>query len=66
MNDSAPYRNGDRLRPIAGPQLLHEVLDVHFHRLLGDEELFRDVTVSVTAADLEEDLNFARDDSFIA
>ena len=57
--DPATDRNGDSLRAVAGSELLHDVLHVPFHRLLGDEELFRDIAIAVSAGHLLQYVYFA-------
>src|SRR5215831_8548876 len=47
LDDPAPDRDRHRLRPVVRPELVHDVLDVHLHRLLRDEEPVRDVFVAV-------------------
>ena len=47
LDDAAAQRDGDRLRAVAGPELLHDVLDVNLDGLFRDEEAFRDVAVTV-------------------
>src|SRR5436853_2382534 len=51
LDDAAAYGNGHRLRAITGPQLLHDVLDMHLDGLFRDEELFGNVPISVAAGD---------------
>jgi hypothetical protein len=43
LNEAATRRDCNCRRTVSGAQLLHNVLDVNFHRLLGYEELLRDV-----------------------
>src|SRR5215212_11793753 len=59
LDDAAAEGDGDRLRAVAGAELLHDVLDVNLHGLLGDEELFGDVAVTVPARDQPENVQLA-------
>jgi hypothetical protein len=52
LNNSAADRDGHGLRPIGGPQFLHDVFDVDLNCVLGDEEVLRNITVAVPAGDL--------------
>ena len=58
-------RNRDGLGAITGSQLLHDVLDVHFHRFFGDEQTIGDVAVAIAAGNLLEDLDLACGKVFI-
>ena len=49
LNNPPAHSNGDRLRSIAGAELFHDVLDVYLHSLFGDEELVRDISVTISA-----------------
>jgi hypothetical protein len=51
--------DGNGLCSIGGAQLLHDVLDVHFNRLLGDKEALANVSVSIPAHDQSKDLQLA-------
>ena len=66
LNYSATYGDGNGLGSICSPELFHNVPDVHFDSLLGDEELFCDVTVPVSASNLFENLYFASSESLVA
>src|ERR687893_2676707 len=59
LDHAAAEGDGDRLRAVAGAELLHDVLDVNLHRLLGDGEPFGDVAVTVPARDQPEHLQLA-------
>src|SRR6266550_2332352 len=54
VDDSAANGNCNSLRAIACPQLLHDVLDMNFNRLFGDEQFSADVTVAVPFGDLSQ------------
>src|ERR1700761_477321 len=64
--DPATDRNGDSLRAIAGSEFLHDVLHVPFHRLLGDEELFRNISIAVPAGHLLQHVYFSSGQKLIA
>src|SRR5688572_29059310 len=66
LDDAAPHADGDGVGAVAGPQFLHDVLDVDLDRLFRDEELLGDVAVPVPARDGAQDLDFARRESFVA
>src|SRR3954466_5337280 len=58
-NDSAADRDRHGAGAIAGAQLLHDVLDVHLDRLLGDEQPLGDVAIPVAAGDVLQDVDLA-------
>ena len=47
LNHSATEGDGECLGAIIGAQSAHNVLHVRLYRLLGDEELLRDITVAI-------------------
>ena len=51
MNDAATQPDGNCLRPVACPQLFHDVLDVSFDGFLGDKKKLGDIAVTVAAGD---------------
>jgi len=56
--DTAPAEtNRNCLRPIAGPQLFHNVSDMNLY--LGDEEFLRDFPIPVPAGQFDKNLDFA-------
>ena len=58
--DNAPAEtNRNCLRPIAGPQLFHNVSDMNLYRVLGDEEFLRDFPIPVPAGKFDKNLDFA-------
>ena len=66
MDDAASNADRHRLSSVTGAQLLHNVLDMHLHRLFSYEQLLRDVPVPVSPADLIEHLYFALGQRFVA
>src|SRR5271166_6342477 len=66
VNNAAPYGYGDGLRTITGSQLVHNVLDVHLDRFLGDEEFFGNVAVAIAASDLLKNFDFPRGERIVA
>src|SRR5271157_2229439 len=66
VNNAAPYGYGDGLRTVTGSQLVHNVLDVHLDRFLGDEEFFGNVAVAIAASDLLKDFDFSRGEGLVA
>ena len=66
LNDSALHGDSDRLRPVAGSKLLHDVFDVNFDGLFGDKEPFGDVAIAVAATNLLQYLDFAAGQRLIA
>ena len=59
LNDSSSHRDGNCLRTIAGPEFFHDVLDVDFDSLFGNEKPFCDIAVPVSSRDVFEDLDLA-------
>src|ERR1700679_3244417 len=57
--DPATDPNSDGLGAVTGSKFLHDVLHVPFHRLFGDEELFRDIALAVPAGHLLQHVYFA-------
>jgi hypothetical protein len=55
LNDASADADCERL---GTTELLHDVLDVGFDRLFGDEQLLGDIPVTVTARDLTKDFDF--------
>lgn len=50
--NNAPARGDrNRLRAIVGAQLVHDVLDMHLDRILGDEQLRGDIPIPVARCD---------------
>ena len=49
-----------------GTQLLHDVLHVNLHGLLGDEQMLGDVAVSIAACHVLQDVLFALGQRFVA
>lgn len=66
MNNSALYRDGNRLGSVAGPKLFHDVFDVDLDRFFRDKEPFSNVAVTVAATDLLQHLNFPGSQCFVA
>src|ERR1700756_1112209 len=66
LNNSSAHSYGDRLGSVRGAQLFHYVLDVGLHRLFGDEELFSNITVAISASELTKNLDLARGERFVA
>jgi hypothetical protein len=65
--DNSPtnrYRNS--LRPVAGTQLLHNVLDMNFDCLFRDEQSFCDVPVPVSTGDVLQNVYFATGQELLA
>ena len=60
VNNAAADGDGDGLGAVAGAQLFHDVLDVNFDGLFGDEKFFTDVAVTIPLGDLAENFDFAR------
>jgi hypothetical protein len=58
LDNSPAHSDGYRLRPVVSAQFLHNVLDVDFDGLLGNQELLGDIPVAVTAGDLLQDLRY--------
>src|SRR5260370_11680055 len=50
LQQATPHRNGYRMRPIVGSQLVHEVLDVEVNRGLRNRELICNLLVAMTIA----------------
>jgi hypothetical protein len=60
MDDAPANPNRDRLSPIVGTQLFHDVLDMDLYGFLADKKLFGDFAVSIALSKFVEDLDFAR------
>src|SRR5580693_6062683 len=65
LNNPPAHSDGDCLRAITGTELFHDVFDMHLHSLFGDEELVRDIPVTISAGNLGENLNFASGERFV-
>src|SRR6266542_604459 len=65
LNDSSKDADRDCLCPIVRVEFLHDVLEMCFHRLFRDEELFSDVAVAIVSGKLTQDVNFTRSKLFI-
>src|ERR1700691_2149805 len=57
-NDAPPDGDRNRLRPIAGAEFVHDVLEVTLHSSFGYEQAVRDVSVAVALGYLLQDLYF--------
>ena len=66
LDDSPPDRDRDGFRPVAGSELLHDVLDVDLDRLFGDEQVLGDVPVPVPSRDLPQHLDFTHGEGLVA
>ena len=49
MDYPAAYSDGDSFGAVAGSEFFHDVLDVSFDRLFGDEEERRYIGVSISS-----------------
>ncbi len=48
LDNSPLHRDRNCLRAIVGTQFSHDVLDVGFHCLFGDEETFSNIPISIS------------------
>ena len=60
VDDSALETDGNRVRAIIRCQLLEDVGDVAFHRILSDGKLRGDVFIGVAGGNQPENVQFAR------
>src|SRR6266566_4514169 len=66
LNDSSTDADRDCLGPIVRVEFLHDVLEMCFHRLFRDKELFSDVAVAISSGKLTQDVHFTRSKLCIA
>src|SRR5262249_32583543 len=59
LNDSSANTDGHCLGPVTGAKFLHDVLNVHFHRLFRDEEFFSNISIAISPSQLAKNLHFA-------
>jgi len=57
MNDAPTNTYGDGLSPVSRVQFLHDVLEVSFHCLFRDLELFRNIAVAISSSHLTENVH---------
>jgi hypothetical protein len=60
LEETAPQRNGHRVRPIMGLELIHEILYVEIHGGFGNRKLVCDFLVTVAIANQAEYLYLSR------
>ena len=65
-NEPTTRRDRDCMRPIAGPQVFHDVLDMNPGRLFRDEEAFGDIAISVSFAYVAQNVDLAIRERFVA
>src|SRR5258705_3288828 len=65
LDNTPADANGYRLGAVTGAELFHDVLDVYFHRLFGDEKLVGDIAIAVAAGDLTQYFHLAPGKSFV-
>src|SRR5262249_23733366 len=65
-DDAAAQGDGHRLRAVASPELLHNVLDVDLHCLFRDDEVAGDVAVPIAVGNLLEDGRLALGQRLVA
>jgi ABC-type transporter Mla MlaB component len=59
LNDSTAYANRDRLGAVTRAELVHNVLDMHFDGLLGNEKPLRNIPVPISANYVLQDVDLA-------
>jgi hypothetical protein len=66
MDDAAADADCDRLRPILGAQLVHDVPGVRLDRILGDQQPDADVAIAIALGDPRQHLDLARGQGLVA
>ena len=66
MDYPAAYSDGDSFGAVAGSEFFHDVLDMSFDRLFGDEEERRYIGVSISPGYLLQNIHFALAQRFVA
>jgi hypothetical protein len=59
LNDSTAYANRDRLCSVTRSEFVHNVLDMHFDGLLGNEKALRNIPVPISAGYVSQDVDLA-------
>src|SRR5215469_1511856 len=65
MEQATAQSNGNRMSPIIGLKLLHDIFDVKVYGGLGNRELIGNLLVTVSIADQFENLQFTRSEIFL-
>ncbi len=65
MDYPAAYSDGDSFGAVAGSEFFHDVLDMSFDRLFGDEEERRYIGVSISPGYLLQNVHFALAQGFV-
>src|SRR5580692_1860813 len=65
LNNPPAHSDGDCLRAIAGAELFHDVFDMHLYSLFSNEQLVRDIPVTISAGNLGENFDFASGECFV-
>src|ERR1700733_10411183 len=66
LNHAAAHRDRDRLRAVAGTQLIHQVPHVNLDGFLGNKQPLGDVPVAIAAGDKPQYIELPRRESFVA
>src|SRR5271155_80852 len=61
----AAYSNGDSFGAVAGSKFFHDVLNMPFHRLFGDEEERRYIAISISPGYLLQNIHFTLAQGFL-
>jgi hypothetical protein len=60
LKQASPDRNGYRMGPIVGPELIHEILDVEIDRGLRDGQFIGNLFVAMAVSNESKDFQFSR------
>jgi len=66
LKQAAPDSDGNGVRPIVGPQFVHQVFDVEVDGRLCDCEVIGDLFVAIAVANQAQDFQFSRGEVVVA
>jgi hypothetical protein len=60
LKQASPDRDGYRMRPIVGPELIHEILDVEINGSLRDRQVIGNLFVAMAVSNESKNFQFSR------